>query len=129
MKQYYIINAQQEKEGPFTLEDLKVVELTPETYIWTEGMADWQPLKDLPELYALLSQSIPPTFRPKSTESVEEKPQEEASKEEPLKEKKKVVPPMPDTNLALAIFSTICCCLPLGIVAIIYSNKVSTIII
>lgn len=33
--------------------------------------------------------------------------------------------PKPDNNMALAIFTTICCCLPLGIVAIIKATKVN----
>lgn len=32
---------------------------------------------------------------------------------------------MPSTYLAWAILSTICCCLPTGIVAIVYASKVS----
>lgn len=32
--------------------------------------------------------------------------------------------PKPNTNLVLAIFTTICCCLPLGIVAIIKASNV-----
>lgn len=34
--------------------------------------------------------------------------------------------PKPDNNMALAIFTTVCCCLPLGIVAIIKASKVNT---
>lgn len=30
------------------------------------------------------------------------------------------------SHLAMAIFSTLCCCLPLGIVAIVYASQVST---
>ena len=30
------------------------------------------------------------------------------------------------SHLALAIFSTLCCCLPLGIVSIVYASQVST---
>ena len=32
----------------------------------------------------------------------------------------------PDNHMALAIFTTICCCLPLGIVAIVKANSVET---
>ena len=35
------------------------------------------------------------------------------------------VPPMPDNYLIWAILATICCCIPTGIVAIIYAAKVS----
>jgi hypothetical protein len=32
--------------------------------------------------------------------------------------------PKPDSHLGLAIFTTICCCLPFGIIAILKANKV-----
>jgi hypothetical protein len=32
----------------------------------------------------------------------------------------------PNNNMALAIFTTVCCCLPLGIVAIIKANSVES---
>lgn len=32
----------------------------------------------------------------------------------------------PDNNLALAIFTTVCCCLPFGIMAIIKANSVDS---
>lgn len=34
--------------------------------------------------------------------------------------------PKPDNNLAMAIFTTVCCCLPFGIVAIIKASSVNT---
>lgn len=34
--------------------------------------------------------------------------------------------PKPNNNLALAIFTTVCCCLPFGIVAIIKASKVDS---
>jgi hypothetical protein len=35
------------------------------------------------------------------------------------------IPPKPANNLALAIVTTVCCCLPLGIVAILKAVKVN----
>lgn len=35
-------------------------------------------------------------------------------------------PPMPDNYLALAIISTICCCLPFGVVSIVYATQVES---
>lgn len=34
--------------------------------------------------------------------------------------------PKPDNNLALAIFTTVCCCLPLGIYAIVKASSVNS---
>lgn len=36
------------------------------------------------------------------------------------------LPPKPDNNMALAIFTTICCCLPFGIVGIIKASQVNS---
>lgn len=41
-------------------------------------------------------------------------------------ENNEFVPSMPDNNMALAIFTTLCCCLPFGIYAIIRASKVHT---
>lgn len=50
--------------------------------------------------------------------------QEQLAQEQNVQEQ---VPMMkPDSNMALAIFTTICCCLPLGIVAIIKANSVNS---
>lgn len=35
------------------------------------------------------------------------------------------MPPKPDNNLILAIITTLCCCLPFGIVAIVKAAKVN----
>jgi len=37
-----------------------------------------------------------------------------------------IKPPRPDSYLALAIISTIICCMPLGIVSIVYATKVNS---
>lgn len=36
------------------------------------------------------------------------------------------IPPPPDSYLALAILSTVLCCLPFGIVSIVYASKVNS---
>lgn len=41
-------------------------------------------------------------------------------------ENKEACQPKPDTNLALAIFTTVCCCLPFGIYAIVKASSVNT---
>ena len=37
-----------------------------------------------------------------------------------------IMPPKPDNYLVWAILSTICCCLPFGIVSIVYAAKVNS---
>ena len=97
MYYFYINNV---KEGPYTLEELPIKDITPDVLVWREGFADWKPAKDVPELSAILSK-IPP---------------------EPNKTKK--YGPMPKTWFVESLLVTLFCCLPFGLVGIIESNKV-----
>lgn len=54
MSSWYIIyNGQQ--IGPMTKENIMAYNPSRDTRVWTEGMADWQPLYTVPELMELLN--------------------------------------------------------------------------
>lgn len=70
MKEYFYLNGK-DQHGPFTIEQLADKGLTKETLIWTEGMENWQRLRDFPELVQTLQpKSVPP---PPPLDSDEEK--------------------------------------------------------
>jgi len=52
MEFYVIIN--DEQKGPFTLDQLATLDITPSTEVWAEGMDDWQQAGDVPALTSLL---------------------------------------------------------------------------
>ena len=83
------------KKGPFGLNELKTKPLSIDMLVWYKGLSDWLEIKEIPELNELLK-DVPP-----------DRPQ------------------MPETYLLESILVTIFCCLPLGIVAIVKSLKVS----
>lgn len=58
-KQYFVI-LEGIQSGPFTIEALRTPQLTPETYIWREGLTDWVKAGTLPELSELFNQTPPP---------------------------------------------------------------------
>ena len=39
-----------EQRGPYELMELSEAGVTPETYVWCKGMADWQPASDVAEI-------------------------------------------------------------------------------
>lgn len=43
-----------------------------------------------------------------------------------MENENEVMPPQPDNYLVWAILTTICCCLPFGIVSIVYAAKVNS---
>ncbi len=60
MKEYFYLKGK-DQDGPFTVEQLADKRLTNETLIWTEGMENWQKLKEIPELVQTLKpKSVPP---------------------------------------------------------------------
>ncbi|HUR32111.1 MAG TPA: CD225/dispanin family protein [Saprospiraceae bacterium] len=109
MAQYYYTDGT-ERYGPFTIEQLQERNITGETLVWKEGMADWLPAKDVLELESLLSSGGPsitpgiPSFASNTT-----------------------TPNLPPKNwLVESILVTILCCLPLGIIGIINATKVES---
>ena len=58
-KEYYILE-EKEQKGPFTFEQLKTFGLNANTLVWTDGMENWKPLKEITELKDLLKKTPPP---------------------------------------------------------------------
>ena len=56
---YFIINNEQQA-GPFELHELLANGLNANSYVWCEGMPNWLPATQVPEVAALLQQTPPP---------------------------------------------------------------------
>lgn len=60
MKEYFFLKGKETK-GPFSVDQLAEQGLTNETLVWTEGMENWQKLKDINELAQIIKpKSVPP---------------------------------------------------------------------
>ncbi|MFN7139620.1 MAG: CD225/dispanin family protein [Limisphaerales bacterium] len=108
---YKIIGVDQKEYGPVTIEQMRqwIAEgrVNGQTLVWSETSGNWKPLSTFPEFAsALPQQSVPPggyTPPPGGTPG-------------------KKIP----NYLVQAILVTICCCLPFGIVAIVYAAQVNS---
>jgi len=104
---YKIIGADGKEYGPITAEQLrqwmKEGRINPQTKVLPEGATEWKSLGEMPELAAAFPSSPPPGLG--------------------------VTPPagakVPN-YLVQSILVTLCCCLPLGIVAIVYAAQVNS---
>lgn len=149
----YWINHNGVQSGPMDLDGLKEMGLTSSAYVWHEGLTDWVKITQLPELQGLYdipvgtpvepqpventstadaSQPTPPAAA-EPGEAVQGQPYQQPSQpyqqpyQQPSQPYQQPVAgePCPPTNLAWAIITTVLCCLPAGVVAIIYALKVT----
>ena len=56
---YFIVNNGQQA-GPFELHELLANGLNANSYVWCEGMPNWLPATQVPEVASLLQQAPPP---------------------------------------------------------------------
>ncbi|MCH5229932.1 MAG: CD225/dispanin family protein [Muribaculaceae bacterium] len=139
-----------EQKGPFTLEELPKVGVRPSTYIWTKGMHDWQkaeenadvcrlfrnhlydvmhpvavPAKDIQtdlDKYKVLPDSEKGPAPTRFDKFLQEAGEDPLPTLEEIEDKKdKTIPPM--SMIGYAWLVTIFCCLPTGIVALVYAYK------
>ena len=109
MEKYYYLDSANNQCGPVEASQLGQCGVTSQTFVWREGMADWKRAGELPELSAYVGGS-PATpgaqYAPGSA---------------PM-----AVVNQPSSNLVWAILTTVLCCMPTGIYAIICAAKVDT---
>lgn len=134
----YWINHDGVQSGPVDAEAIKRMGLTSRAYVWREGLSDWVKITQMPELQGLYEMVNAPTTAQRQPASGEATMGEAASREATMgqpyqpqqqpqqyTQQQRPAEPCPPTNLAWAIISTVLCCLPAGIVAIIYALKVT----
>lgn len=129
MKYWIIIDRQQ--AGPFELDSFETIEFGPETPVWHEGLADWTPASEVAELNAILLRRTAdnrfgggderPDVVVEAVESENVKIDTTPRKRDSGAERNR-----PSNYLGWAIAATILCCMPLGVVAIIYSASVNS---
>lgn len=107
MVQYYYTDGK-ERFGPFTLDQLKEQNISESTLVWKDGLPDWVPARNLSDLESLFTVSLsgPPPINVAYTNPV------------------MLVPPK--NWLIEAVLVTLFCCLPFGIVSLVYATKVET---
>lgn len=100
-----------QQQGPYTLSQLQLMSLTPDTPVWYQGLADWVPASQAPVTAPLFNGTaqVPPTpgmSRPgmPATPQINDKP---------------------SSYLGWAVAACILCCVPFGIVAIIFASQVN----
>ena len=123
MKQYYIIQNDQ-PAGPYTIEELATMEITPDTMVWAEDIVDWIPAYQVSELNSLFASTTAqtPPYQGPSGRATEAPRYDTAG----LEGWPSARPPMPPTYLVWSILVTIFFCRIAGIVAIVYSTQVSS---
>lgn len=123
--QYWAIATTGERLGPMTLEQLTALRPRPETPIWRQGLPDWTAAGDVEELRGLFAPPAPVRPAPPVAAMPYAQP---APRQMPYNYQSadNQQPPMPPTYLAWSIVAMLLCCVVTGIVALIYSTKVSS---
>lgn len=133
----YWINHNGVQTGPVDLDAIKEMNLTSSAYVWREGLGDWVKITQMPELQGFY-EMVNVNAEPQPQQASEPKADGEAVTGQPYQPQQPQVnqqpqyaqpqapaEPCPPTNLVWAIISTVLCCIPTGIVAIIYALKVT----
>ncbi|MCM1517027.1 MAG: CD225/dispanin family protein [Pseudoflavonifractor sp.] len=121
MKYYIVVNNQH--QGPYTVDELKAMNIAPDTYVWCEGMPDWVRATDVEEIrQGMVGPSIPtipssgPSVPPPSIPNPQ--PAYTAAQQQPVVQ--------PKSWLVESILVTLFCCLPFGIVGIVKAAETNS---
>lgn len=135
MAVYYYINSQGQQMPPVDIETLRNIGITPDTMVWCEGMPQWMRAGDVPELQSMLFVESQPSnpFGFNQSSSPYNGPSQGYGQQgyynpnfgqQGYGYQNQVQ--KPQNWLWLGICVTILCCLPFGIVSIVYGARVDS---
>lgn len=136
MNDYFYIDASGQQKGPIPPSQFAMFNVNADTLVWCKGMADWQRAGAVEELKAYLSSNDNATTPPPTPGADNTANTADGAPYDNVCNSTGCNPhnafnnsfnnsmPCPSSNLVWAILSTILCCLPTGIVAIVYACKV-----
>ncbi len=126
----YYIYRNDRQEGPYEAQTIINMRLSSDTYVWNETMRDWQPISTIPELQQPQAPVAPyqPNYQqqPNYGQPNYGQPNYGPSPAYAANQGQSSRVPQPSSHMALAIITTLMCCLPTGIVAILKSSKVDS---
>lgn len=137
MGQYFYLTPQNEQKGPVEARQLTALGVNANTLVWTEGMAQWTPAGQVQELASFFAPAAQPATPPTPSYAAQQAAPQPAPQPAQQAAPQSVVyvqtnpsgtsqpaMPKPGSNMILAVLTTVFCCLPLGIVGIVYASKV-----
>lgn len=122
MRQYYFLTPQNEQKGPVNGSQLAAYGVNANTMVWTEGMAQWAPAGSIAELASVIAPAAAPVPPPAS--APQPQPQSVVYVQTNSAGTSQPSMPKPDNHMLMAVLTTVFCCLPLGVVGIVYASKV-----
>lgn len=127
-KNYYIIDLDGNQVGPIELSNLSKYGITHETLVWCQGMPDWVEASKLPELAPILFNTTPPP-RPRKSGNRDMPPtpgsrSSQSYQTMPVNNMYNTPSIKPESYFVWSILATVLCCVPFGIVSIVYASKV-----
>ena len=133
MGQYFYLTPQNEQKGPVEAGQLVALGVNANTLVWTEGMAQWAPAGQVQELASFFAPAAKPATPPPPSYAAQQPAPQPAQQAAPQSVvyvqtnpsgTSQPAMPKPGNNMILAVLTTVFCCLPLGIVGIVYASKV-----
>lgn len=110
--------------GPLTEQELSEKasrgEVSVSDLVWKEGMSDWKPLGQVAEFSGVVGQAPPPVNLPTSGNVALAQP--------PAYSSSRMSHPTIPNYLWQSIVSTVLCCMPFGVVAIVFAAKVDSLV-
>lgn len=118
MNQYFYVGNDGQQKGPVSGECLKNYGVTKDTLVWCNTLPGWTKASEVQELA--------PFFAAPQVPPIPVVPPIPAAAQTPVQQTYNVPETCPDNHLIWAILTTIFCCFPFGIPAIVYSAQVDS---